>query len=547
MRTFTLKMYTCLCVCLAMLFVSLPSMAQKGTDFFGQWKFTAKLELTDAGQQHAELFKSECDVTIEKHSIYDMAIIGVGGGTAKQMVNSIGTNTLTINNPNGSNTVLWGKVAMANANGDYPFGSFTIEYAFSSDYKTITIPDFTAVTYNHDDASAEVLARFTDCKLTLVAREEIKVDDMSGDYHFTASSMTMEGSEFPTEFDMNLKATNEGFTAYTATITFPGYPSVVIENATFDGNELAIPYNETYIDEAKTIVFTGAWDSSVTGAMKFTKTGANSFSLPGGVGFAEKIVEGEANWKRIQYYLGGTAIRAAKDVDFVGTYTVTAETVEALLTDFEYPKTFDFEITLNANNGKYYMTKFMGNDIFKLTYGSAGVLCEVEGNVLKISVSSASIYYNVRLHYDSGDGSKKSHDCLFDGMGEMVNPIKVTQDGDGNLTMDDFSLSRRTMTLDISDIWANPEYTIEPAAYYMGLKIVKKSGDSVAEVEAGNDNAGVYVENGIIRVKGGEKAFLQVFNTAGQMVYSGETAQVAGLAKGLYIVKNGAATVKVAL
>ena len=201
---------------IAAFMLALPARAQvaSAADLFGTYKFTADVNVTDAGQALKDHFKSECDVVITKCSqnIYDGEIQGLAGAANLQKIYSVDTekNVIIIRNPN-SPAPWGGGLYMANAEGAYPFAQDNqdsdIEYPFDPATKTITLPNFTLVTCDNANSTATIAASFTNAKLTLVQSESIEVTDLSGDWHFTAGKGTydvMEGSTLPTEWDMTL-------------------------------------------------------------------------------------------------------------------------------------------------------------------------------------------------------------------------------------------------------------------------------------------------------------------------------------------------------
>lgn len=509
------------------------------TDFFGKWKFTSTMEVTEVGKEYADLFKAECEVEMTSHVVYDIAIVGFGGATGKQMVNRLDleNNKLIVANPNPSQTSMWpNSIYMSNVAGDYPFGgSWSLEYEFDPTTKAITMPDFTAVTVNHEMQSAVVLAKFTNCKMTLEEQEVVVVDDMSGDFHFTAAGQTKPESTFPTEFDMTLTSENEQFTAYTVEMSFEGYDPIKIAGATFDGNQLTIPFDETYIDKEQTMLFSGLYNPEVKGTIVFNKVSESAFSLYSGITIRmkEEDDKGVYGGETVQYYISGLAVKPMTGFDFVGTYTVTCAEPVIVLEDYDYPKEFEFEVIQSEANGKYYMTKFMGNDIKSMNYG--GIPCELKDNVLEIAVSSTNSPRYLRSVSRKDDFSEMYYDVLLDGLGEMKLPVKLTANADGTVTMDDFSIFRMEIISGKS----------EAAAYYMSLTVTK-NGTGVSAVRE-DAKLSVRAENGVIYVAGGVEMPLEVYNAAGQCVFSGVASRVAGLTKGLYIVKSGAATAKVSL
>ena len=89
---------------IAAFMLALPARAQvaSAADLFGTYKFTADVNVTDAGQALKDNFKEECDVKITKCSIgiYDGEIQGLAGATSAQSIYSVDTekNVIIIRN-----------------------------------------------------------------------------------------------------------------------------------------------------------------------------------------------------------------------------------------------------------------------------------------------------------------------------------------------------------------------------------------------------------------------------------------------------------------
>ncbi len=125
-------------------------------------------------------------------------------------------------------------------------------------------------------------------------------------------------------------------------------------------------------------------------------------------------------------------------------------------------------------------------------------------------------------------------DYVYDGNGEQKENLTLTlNEEDGTVTMSDFSIQHTGVG----------DATM--AAFYSNITGKKMGGDNVSAVSV-KEEASVYVQNGVVYVKGGEAA-LQIFNAGGGKVFDGVASQVSGLSKGLYIVKCGSSVTKVLL
>lgn len=523
-------------------FLSADAAVTKASDLFGTYKFTADLEIAEGGQDFSDVLKSECEVVITSHSVYDFSITGIGGsdgaqGGAFNEANS----SIDLNNPNTSNYFLWGdrQLCMANVNGDFPFGkwddeswqAFEVSYTFDADTKTITIPDFTAVRVDWGGQTATVIATFRNCKLTLQNSEVIAVNDISGQWTFTAGEGEYSSnpeSAFPKTFVLGLTATDETCTKYDANITFEGYAPVVLQGVNYDGAVLYLPYNDTYIGDGQSLVFTDINMSSRQGVYTFNKSTDNVMTLSSGMAIGR--IEGE-NRMAEQWYTDGTLKReGAEVVDYAGTYDINVGYAFVQKEDVPYPQeggSFTLTISKSDYNGKYYVTEFMGEDVNSLNYG--GIPCEETENGLEIAVGTNRFLRSVEVGV--------YYDVLMDGTGADIAPIKFEVAADGTVQMGDFFIKR----MNFNDFEAEPEM----CAYYSQLT-GKKATTGISNTVAGGKGISVYAAGKEIRVKGG-KAAVEVFAVSGACVYRGVTDRVVLPAGGIYVVKCGGKTVKVAL
>ena len=101
---------------IAAFMLALPARAQvaSAADLYGTYKFTATVNVTEAGQALKDNFKEECEVKITKCSIgvFDGEIVGFAGAANAQSIHSVDVdnNTITIRNPNGNHDIWDGKV-----------------------------------------------------------------------------------------------------------------------------------------------------------------------------------------------------------------------------------------------------------------------------------------------------------------------------------------------------------------------------------------------------------------------------------------------------
>lgn len=429
---------------IAALVLALPTHAQVASmaDLFGTYKFTADVTVTDAGKDLADNFKNECEVTITKcsYGVYDGEILGIAGATAAQSVNGIDltANTIKITNPNINSP--WGsKLYMSNPEGIYPWGGnySDILYTFDPATKTITLPDFTLVTCDHDNETATIIASFTNAKLTLEESENIEVADLSGDWHFAAGKGTydvMEGSTLPTEFDMTLTATDDSKKAYNISLTLGDFAPLAL-TATFDGGSLSIPFNETYFDAENKIGLVNMYGEVRPGTVTFNMKNENLLSLSSGMVIAQDSISPEVPGGYLQWYMTGSAKREGGEVveaTWEGTYTVKAGSIYKAIADYEYPETFEMVVAYDAEYDMYLITNFMGEDVAALNYGGIALTPSADDpNKAEIKTGG---YLKTIVR-----GEK--YLCLKD-MNLSDGALTLTRLEDGTYTISDFSVSQ---------------------------------------------------------------------------------------------------------
>ena len=228
-----------------------------------------------------------------------------------------------------------------------------------------------------------------------------------------------------------------------------------------------------------------------------------------------------------------------KEIEFAGTYKVTGKKFVSLLGEgedlgYKFPNEFDFVIEKNAYNNEYYVRQFLNGDIYNNTGGA--FKCTAEGNTLKIPVGKKVL---IGSFWSNTEGSVMKYNVLCGSESGEDGTIELTVNEDGSYTLSDFCIFQLTRTFAAD--WMSFEDTDVKAVG----KYVKDDGSAVESVKTA-DAFKAYAADGAICIVG-EAVPVQVFNASGACVFSGVSSKVAGLAKGLYIVKSGNAAVKVML
>ena len=460
----------CLMLVCLVLFMALNATAQVASvaDLFGKYRFIADVEFTQEGQAYKDVLSGDCDAIIEEDGTYIAKIVGFAGSQVQQNVNAISTEKNMLKVINLNNPALWSNgLMLANENGDNPYGVWNSEtsnwdvesygpvyYTYDPATKEISIPAFTVITMSdYTAAKGTVIAKYTNVKMVLVESETIEVADISGDWNFAAGSGTydtMEGSVIPKDFSVALVKNGDSNRAYTATIVIEGYDNIEMP-ATFDGNILALAYDDTYLDKANGIRFAPMYGSAKNGTIEFMSQSETAFTLYNGFSFASDkmgktqdetadslIVNGEYH----QWYIAGTLKSAAggsQTFTWDGTWNVkVASASDVIVADggasgVEWPAEFQMNVAYDEASGAYYVENFMDFDIRNLNQGGLLFTPDADGAGASITLDGGS--YQVALLKSNGDGTFLQ---LTNQNGLKSPGIKLSRNEDGTFAVEPF-------------------------------------------------------------------------------------------------------------
>ena len=444
-KNFTLKSVFTLIAAFAL---AMPAWADvtSVSDLFGKYKFTADMEVTSVGQSYTEYFSNDCDVVITKCSsnIYDGEIQGLAGASGAQKINGINTSKGVLNITNPNQNYPWGSLYMSDGNGMNPYGIDSmyndVEYAYDSETKTITMPDFTLVSMNKDFSVATVIVKFTNAKLTLVEAENVEVANISGDWHYTAGKGTwdtMEGSTLPLEWDMTLTATDDNNKTYDLSLVLGDYEPLEL-TAKFDGVKLTIPFDSVFFDAENRISLWDPYGGRYKGNVEFNVVTENTMTLSM-MYIRQDSISPEVKGGALQYYMNGLAKKQSSSEEeeaftWEGTYTVKGTLVDLSIEDYDYPTEFDMEVVYSEAAGIYLITQFFGNDVTGLNYGGIPLTPSAD------DPNKAQIATEKYLKTIVGG---ESYLCLMDD--DVANsPLTITRLEDGTFTISNFTISYMT-------------------------------------------------------------------------------------------------------
>ncbi len=486
------KLYFTLVAMMLLIAGSAQAAVTSMTDLFGKWKFTATVEVTEAGQAFANYFAAESEVVITKDAanIYDAQITGFAGAQGEAMkVNMFSEEKqmFKVNNPSGNSYNVWGNgIYYSNEEGIYPFGNVQLKayyFTISEDAQTITSTDFTLVNCNYtDSASNVVLARFSNVKMELIEREEIAVPAIEGEWTVKAGSGTwdtMDGSELPTQYAMAL-AKNGSDRDYKATITIDGVAPFTLD-ATFNGSSLVIPFDSTLVDADKGYYIVSMY-GGIKGNVSFnyinetTLAMANSLVL-GTLHQVEAEGEVKDSIAFVQWWMNGVAkLPASGDaIEWAGTYNVTAEVFTPNPEDAaQFPTEFQIVIGEAGAYGQY-ITTFISDEVYIMNQGGIKVETDSENpNALIIPTAK----------YIKGSGDMMWW-YLKDMNGSDGN-LRLEAQSDGTLKLSDFSVYNLAYD---PETWAPSETFL---AFYQNAVATKATTGIQGVVSTAKKNGAIY-------------------------------------------------------
>ena len=502
-------------VCLVLLSAfSATAQVASVADLFGKYRFTADVEFTEEGQSYKDVLSGDCDATIEEDGTYIAKIVGFAGSQVQQNINAISIEKNMLKVINLNNPALWSNgLMLANENGDNPYGVWNSEtsnwdvesygpvyYTYDPATKEISIPAFTVITMSdYTAAKGTVIAKYTNVKMTLVESETIEVADISGDWNFAAGSGaydTLEGSVIPKDFSIALAKSGDDNRAYTATIAIEGYNNIELP-ATFDGNTLALAYDETYLDETNGIRFAPMYGSAKKGTIEFKSQSETTFTLYSGFSFASDkmgktqdetadslIVNGEYH----QWYIAGTlksATGGSQAFTWDGTWNVkVASASDVIVADggasgVEWPAEFQMNVAYDEASGAYYVENFMDFDIRNLNQGGLLFTPDADGAGASITLDGGS--YQVALLKSNGDGTFLQ---LTNQNGVKTPGIKLSRNEDGTFSVEPFF---------VQNLDFNTGVITNPVVFYNSSIATKEAAEPE---EPAFDWAGTYAFSG---------------------------------------------------
>ena len=462
-------------------------------DLFGKYKFTATVEYTEAGETYKNQLPAESDVTISEDANYIAKIVGFAGSQTQQNINAISTEKKMLKVTNPNTPQLWNGLYLANINGDNPYGYFNdatsewevesygpVYYSYNPETKEITVPDFTVVTISDfQSPKATVIAKYTSVKMTLVEAEKVEVADISGDWNFVAGSGaydTMEGSVIPTDFSIALTKNGDDNLAYTATIAIEGYNNIELP-ATFDGNTLALAYDDTYLDEANGIRFAPMYGSAKKGTIEFKSQSESAFTLYNGFSFASdkmgKTKDETAdslyvNGEYHQWYIAGTLKSAdggSQAFTWDGLWNVKVgnpaiDIIKAGTEDISsWPAEFPMHVTYYEATGMYFVDQLFGYDLYGVNQGGLKLTPNADGT----ATVALDGYYGCAFLKSNGDGTFLQ---LTNSSGTATN-FTITPNEDGSVKIEDLFIQ----TLDFNT------GAQTPVVFYQNMTAVKEGAE----------------------------------------------------------------------
>ena len=445
-----------------MFFVVMPAKAQveSMTDLFGKYKLTATIETTEAGKAHAELWKSECEVIITKGANGAPATVkGLFGASQEQTISSIDVdkNEFYAINPNPSYGLFSQNPYIGVTDMTLEdLQMYTMEYHYNPETKEITIPNFSICEFSWETGSmtGTVLAEVSNVKMELLEAEEIIIPEIAGEWSFKPYSLgyVRNDTTFVYEFKMNLTAKDDTKKLYDATFNFEGFDEFSLE-ATFNGNDLIIPFDSVYLD-AENKIRLGIKATKLE--QTHVKKGQLSFSYSKStlmwqgdyiVVRKDSVISEEINGTVVerdtamtlqQITYGWIERKDPNAFDWSGNYTVNVKDIECFNDTVKAPETFEMEVVASA--GGYTVTKFAGYSSeyypsIELTPGEDG-----KSATLDLAGYSGFVLLNYFGEVKVGEETYYEYHILTDGNGKSTS-LNLTLNEDGTINIDDFMVT----------------------------------------------------------------------------------------------------------
>ena len=202
------------------------------------------------------------------------------------------------------------------------------------------------------------------------------------------------------------------------------------------------------------------------------------------------------------------------------TFNVTAN-VEVIDNTYTCPTAFDMVVTYNETYDVYGFEQFFGENIAVLNWGGGFAVSATDK--MAATINNGVFLKSVK--------QGEEYLVIADAKGETANAINIKADAEGNLVFDDFTIC-----------WKNTKSgEMKLVAKYTNVKAVVGVPSAIENVE--KETVKMWMSNGAIHFDKAQA--VKVYDFSGKCVFGGVTAEVDGLAKGLYIVKTAAGAAKV--
>ena len=422
------------------------------TDLFGTYKFTATVEVTDAGKANASKFVTEAETVITKDAsnTYESQIQNFAGFAGSEFMKSskfsVTNSTFTVVNPNGGNYgVVGDALYMANADGQYPFyptDFSNLTFTFDAATKNITVPDFTIVgDFDWTAGTCKVFACYSNVKLTFVAGESVDIPNISGVWTVTAGSgdySSKPGSTIPTSYTMTLTGDDSNAKAYKAEIAIEGYQAFTLD-ATFDGVSLSVGF-DNFIVPGTDNVYLINWGNSLKGDFSFTYVNATTMTTDHQLQLGVANPDGGTDnpYTFLQWWMDGSAKKAGSATEsfsWDGTYTLHAGNQQVFFNDLASMLVNDVPMVIEKDDttGDYYLISIMGMDLGALNNGGLLVTPNADNTSAEIALNGG--WGNALVTQFDNNGN---YIAILDGNGKN-NPLTLTyNESTGTFTLSDF-------------------------------------------------------------------------------------------------------------
>lgn len=314
---------------------------------------------------------------------------------------------------------------------------------------------------------------------------------------------------------------------------------VTVEPSTVYVSAISLNMTSALLDKGETVQLSASvspstatnrsvsWTSDNTSVATVSASGLITAQSAGNATITCKAKDGSGKYATCLVTVREKA--AGEPSDWQGQYRVSSKHVVNNPTR-EY--TDNFEMTIEEKEGACYITSMFGNDLTR--YNNGGFKLHDNGDgTATVDVS----YYNI-LKYTDNDSPLYTLYVFDDAADDWTDKWILKMNDDGSIALGEFYVAAFSW-VEEEEVWKNGQLE---ALYY---SLTAETGNTNHLTEATQEEWNLRVCNGTVILE--EAEFVTVYGINGTVAFSGKTRTVENLAKGVYIVRAGNRSKKIAI